>query len=83
MLSYNLFSMGTLAELGYRITFDYSGCTVQDSTTGQELRTNPRFRHKLEMEMLCDLSSVIYPKQFILCDFHFQTLKKYFRNSNS
>ena len=27
-LSYNLFSMGQLAELGYRITFDYSGCTV-------------------------------------------------------
>ena len=35
------------------------------------------------MEMLCDLSSVIYPKRFILCDFHFQTLKKYFHNSNS
>ena len=35
------------------------------------------------MEMLCDLSSVIYPKWFILCDFHFQTLKKYFHNSNS
>ena len=27
-LSYNLFSMGQLIELGYHITFDYSGCTV-------------------------------------------------------
>ena len=25
---YNLFSMGQLAELGYRITFDYSGCIM-------------------------------------------------------
>ena len=27
-LSYNLFSVGQLAELGYRIIFDYSGCIV-------------------------------------------------------
>ena len=27
-LSYNLFYVGQLAELGYRITFDYSGCIV-------------------------------------------------------
>ena len=27
-LSYNLFSMGELAELGYHIIFDYSGCIV-------------------------------------------------------
>ena len=27
-LSYNLFSMGQLAELGYHIIFDYSGCIV-------------------------------------------------------
>ena len=27
-LSYNLFSTGQLAELGYRIIFDYSGCIV-------------------------------------------------------
>ena len=26
--SYNLFSVGQLAELGYRIIFDYSGCIV-------------------------------------------------------
>ena len=36
-LSYNLFSVGQLAELGYRIIFDYSGCIVQDPRTGQEL----------------------------------------------
>ena len=33
-LSYNLFSMGQLAELGYRIIFDYSWCIVKDSRTG-------------------------------------------------
>ena len=33
-LSYNLFSMGQLAELGYCIIFDYSGCIVQDPRTG-------------------------------------------------
>ena len=27
-LSYNLFSVGQLVELGYRITFDYSRCIV-------------------------------------------------------
>ena len=41
-LSYNLFSVGQLAELGYRIIFDYSGCIVQDLRTGQELGTGPR-----------------------------------------
>ena len=41
-LSYNLFSMGQLAELGYRIIFDYSRCIVQDPRTGQELGTGPR-----------------------------------------
>ena len=41
-LSYNLFSVGQLAELGYRIIFDYSGCIVQDSRTRQELGTSPR-----------------------------------------
>ena len=29
--------MGQLAELGYRIIFDYFGCIVQDIRTGQEL----------------------------------------------
>ena len=33
-LSYNLFSVRQLAELGYRIIFDYFGCIVQDSRMG-------------------------------------------------
>ena len=33
-ISYNLFSVGQLVELGYRITFDYSGCTMQDPRMG-------------------------------------------------
>ena len=41
-LSYNLFSVGQLAELSYRIIFDYSGCILQDPRTGQELGTGPR-----------------------------------------
>ena len=36
-LSYNLFSVGQLAELGYRLIFYYSECIVQDPRTGQEL----------------------------------------------
>ena len=38
-LSYNLCSVGQLAELGYRLIFYYSGCIVQDPRTGQELGT--------------------------------------------
>ena len=38
-LSYNLFSVGQLTELGYCITFDYSRYTVQDLRMGQELGT--------------------------------------------
>ena len=34
--------MGQLAELGYRIIFDYFGCIVQDPRTRQELGTGPR-----------------------------------------
>ena len=41
-LFYNLFYVGQLAELGYRIIFNYSGCIVQDLRTGQELGTDPR-----------------------------------------
>ena len=41
-LSYNLFSVGQLAELGYRIIFDCSGFIVQDPRSGQELGTDPR-----------------------------------------
>ena len=33
--SYNLFSVGKLTGLGYRITFDYSWCIVQDPRAGQ------------------------------------------------
>ena len=33
-LSYNLFFMRQLAELGYRIIFDYFGCIVQDLRMG-------------------------------------------------
>ena len=41
-LSYNLCSVGQLAELGYHFIFYYSGCIVQDPRTGQELGTSPR-----------------------------------------
>ena len=41
-LSYNLFSVGQLAELGYRITFDYFGSIVEDFRMGQELGTGPK-----------------------------------------
>ena len=41
-LSYNLFSVGQLAKLGYRIIFDYSRCIVQDPRTRQKLGTGPR-----------------------------------------
>ena len=43
-LSYNLFSVGQLTELGYHITFDYSRCIMQDPRTGQELGTNLRVK---------------------------------------
>ena len=33
-LSYNLFSVRQLVELGYRITIDYFWCIVQDPSTG-------------------------------------------------
>ena len=33
-LSYNLCSVGQLAELGYRLIFYYSRCLLQDSRTG-------------------------------------------------
>ncbi|RVX23720.1 Retrovirus-related Pol polyprotein from transposon TNT 1-94 [Vitis vinifera] len=41
-LSYNLCSVGQLAELGYRLIFYYSRCIVQDPRTRQELGTGPR-----------------------------------------
>ena len=51
-LSYNLFSVGQLAELGYRIIVDYSGCIVQDSRMGQEFGIGPRVRRMFPMENL-------------------------------
>ena len=51
-LSYNLFSVGQLTELGYRIIFDYSGCIVQDLRTGQEFGTSPRVRRMFPMDNL-------------------------------
>ena len=51
-LSYNLFSMGQLVKLGYRIIFDYSGCIVQDPRTGQELGTSPRVRRMFPVDNL-------------------------------
>ena len=41
-LSYNLCSVGKLAELGYRLIFYYFGCITQDLKTRQELGTGPR-----------------------------------------
>ena len=41
-LTYNLCSVGQLAELGYRVIFYYSMCIVQDPRTGQELGTGLR-----------------------------------------
>ena len=49
-LSYNLFSVGQLAELGYRIIFYYSGCIVQDPRTGQELGIGPRVGHMFPID---------------------------------
>ena len=44
--------MGQLAELGYRIIFDYSGCIVQGPRTGQELGINPRVGRMFPMDNL-------------------------------
>ena len=51
-LSYNLFSVGQLAELGYCIIFNYSGCIVQDPRTGQEFRIGPRVGHMFPIDNL-------------------------------
>ena len=51
-LSYNLFSVGQLAELGYHIIFNYSRCIVQDPRTGQELGTSPRVGRMFPVENL-------------------------------
>ena len=41
-LSYNLCSVGQLAELGYCLICYYSRCIVQDPRTGQEFGIDPR-----------------------------------------
>ena len=51
-LSYNLFSVGQLTELGYCIIFNYSGCIVQDPRTGQEFRIGPRVGHMFPVDNL-------------------------------
>ena len=51
-LSYNLFSVGQLTELDYHITFDYSGCTVQDPRSRQELGTSLRVGHMFLVDNL-------------------------------
>uniref|UniRef100_A0A2N9EWS2 Protein kinase domain-containing protein n=1 Tax=Fagus sylvatica TaxID=28930 RepID=A0A2N9EWS2_FAGSY len=51
-LSYNLLSVGQLAELGYRIILDYYGCVVQDPRTGQELGTGRRIGRLFEISSL-------------------------------
>jgi hypothetical protein len=48
-LSYNLLSVGQLAELGYRIILDYFGCIMQDPRTGQELGTGRRIGRLFEI----------------------------------
>ena len=51
-LSYNLFSVGQLAELGYRIIFNYSRCIVQDPRTGQEFGNGPKVGHMFPVDNL-------------------------------
>ena len=52
-LSYNLFFVGQLPKLSYRITFYYFRCIVQDLRTGQELGTGPRVWRMISMDNLC------------------------------
>ena len=51
-LSYNLLSVGQLAELGYRIILDYFGCVVQDPRTGHELGTGRRIGRLFKISSL-------------------------------
>ena len=50
-LSYNLFSLGQLVELGYHIIFDYFGCIMQDPR--MELGIGSRVRHMFLVDNLC------------------------------
>ena len=51
-LSYNLCSVGQLAELGYCLIFDYFGCIAQDPRTGQELGTSSRVERMFPVDNL-------------------------------
>ena len=51
-LSYNLLSVGQLAELGHRIILDYFDCVVQDPRTRQELGTGRRIGRMFEISSL-------------------------------
>ena len=51
-ISYNLVFVGQLAELDYRITFNYSRCIVQDPRMGQELGTGPKVGRMFPMDNL-------------------------------
>ena len=51
-LSYNLLSVGQLAELVYRIILNLFGCVVQDPRTGQELGTSYRIKCLFEIFIL-------------------------------
>ena len=51
-LSYNLCSVGQLAEPDYRLIFYYFGCIVQDSRMEQELETGHRVGRMFPMDNL-------------------------------
>ena len=71
-LSYNLLSLGQLAELGYRIILDYFGCIVQDHRTGQELGTGRRIGRLFEISSLVFLLvvSLLLPHLHLLSLWH-------------
>ena len=47
-----LFSVGQLVKLTYHITFDYSGCIMQDPRMRQELGTGPKVGRMFPMDNL-------------------------------
>ena len=51
-ISYNLCSVGQLAELGYHLIFDNFGCIMQDLRTGQDLEIGPRVGCMFPMDNL-------------------------------
>uniref|UniRef100_A0A2N9J5L1 Uncharacterized protein n=1 Tax=Fagus sylvatica TaxID=28930 RepID=A0A2N9J5L1_FAGSY len=69
-LSYNLLSVGQLAELGYRIILDYYGCVVQDPRTGQELGTGRRIGRCLRFSVFVFLLLVSLLVSLLLPHLH-------------